>query len=182
MYRPRICAHRVSSARSACARHTGKSDPQHDRTSFHSFRSRLQQEKKKSSNSQAERQLEKVNCPPTSITGIGCKRCKPLTALDRIERVLDSNRSNGTTNRFTSISIADGRRAYCCTSPKMSTILRTLRNLRRIGIKVCRRFGFVCVGIRELIFISPQDYGHQMQVRNSRDILTGEERRSIMFG
>ncbi|OOO05931.1 NADH:ubiquinone oxidoreductase 17.2 kD subunit [Aspergillus oryzae] len=42
----------------------------------------------------------------------------------------------------------------------MSTILRTLRNLRRIGIK---------------------DYGHQMQVRNSRDILTGEERRSIIL-
>ncbi|KAE8418275.1 NADH ubiquinone oxidoreductase subunit NDUFA12-domain-containing protein [Aspergillus pseudocaelatus] len=43
----------------------------------------------------------------------------------------------------------------------MSTILRTLRNLRRIGIK---------------------DYGHQMQVRNSRDIDMGDTKAGTLIG
>ena len=51
-------------------------------------------------------------------------------ALDRIESPSTSTSSHF---RFNARRLAQ---AHCFKSPKMSTILRTLRNLRRVGLKV----------------------------------------------
>ena len=57
----------------------------------------------------------------------------------------------------------------------MSTIFRTLRNLRKVGLKV----GSLMVSIEHVALINHlQEYGHQMQVRSQSHALRNTANRT----